>query len=84
MLTCTQCAEILPDLLEGQGDPALRQSLLEQAAGRERCQHCVDTYKQCAELTGQAYAETRPPELCEHLLAYLREHLQPPPPPPER
>ena len=76
MLTCIQCAEVLPDILEGKGDPLLRRRLLAQADSCNRCRHCVDSYKKSATLTRHAFDAAEPPELCEHLLAYLRDHLQ--------
>lgn len=75
MLNCTQCAEVLPDILEGKGDPMLRRRLFVQAEKCDRCKRCLDSYKKSAELTRHAYGESEPPATCEHLLAFLRDHV---------
>jgi hypothetical protein len=75
VFNCAQCAELLPDLLEGKGDPILRRRLLVQTEKCEQCRHCVDTYRKSAELCRQAYRDAEPPETCEHLLDFLRQHL---------
>ncbi len=74
MLNCTQCAEVLPDIIEGKGDPMLRRRLMLQAESCDRCRRCVEAYGKTASLTRHAYDEVEPPEPCEHLLAFLREH----------
>jgi hypothetical protein len=75
MLNCTQCAEVLPDILEGKGDPMLRRRILVQAERCDRCRRCVESYKKTADLTRIAYGANEPPDTCEHLLAFLRERV---------
>ena len=75
MLTCAKCAEVLPDILDGTGDPNLRVEFLAQTTHRAKCQRCVETYQKSAHLTRYAFSENKPTELCEHLLAFLRDRL---------
>lgn len=77
MLNCTQCAEVLPDLIDGKGDPILRRRLLAQADKCERCRRCVEGYKKTAALSRHAFGEARSADTCEHLLEFLREHVHP-------
>lgn len=74
MLSCAQCADLLPDILEGRGDPLLKRRLEEQMQSCERCRRCVEGYSKTAALTRHAYEEASPPKACDHLLAILRDH----------
>ena len=75
MFTCAKCAEVLPDLIDGKGSSVLRSQLMEQTQQRAKCKHCVESYQKSATLTRHAYSNSEPPELCDHLLAFLRNHL---------
>ena len=75
-LTCTQCGEILPDIVDGDLTSERARELLAQAKSRPRCRYCLDTYKQTAALCHQALGqEQQTPEESERLLAFLRDKL---------
>jgi hypothetical protein len=77
MLNCTQCADVLPDFIEGKGDPMLRRRVRLQTESCDRCKRCVESYKKTTELARHAYGESEKQGTCEHLLEFLRQRVRP-------
>ncbi|MBN1961746.1 MAG: hypothetical protein JW841_12450 [Deltaproteobacteria bacterium] len=77
MLTCADCAKLLPDIIDGNAKPALYDEFIYQTKQREKCRHCYETYKKSAKLMRIAYTNSEPSQPCEELLKFLRNRLVP-------
>jgi len=77
MITCSQCGEILPDIVDGHASEQA-EALLAQSKDRERCQRCIDVYRKTASLCREALRKVVPATNVkdgEQLLSALREKL---------
>ncbi len=76
MVTCSDCGEIFPDIVDGDTTSERARAVLSQCQERQRCARCLESYKKTTTLCHEALKSDNPdPKEGERLLALLRDKL---------
>ena len=80
MITCAECGEILPDIVDGDLTSEQARALLAQAENRPRCQGCIEVYCKTAKICREVLQKAPLPagdrdSDGERLLTFLRDTL---------
>jgi hypothetical protein len=75
MITCDDCAELFPDLVDGRCDSKRHRDLLALLDARELCRRCFESYRLTTSLCRRALRHSPSPQATERLLAFLRDEV---------
>ncbi len=75
LLSCKQCAEILPDIVDGTASAELIRRVLWQTEQRARCKACYESYLMSIKLARHAFIDQEPEGLYESLRTFLHARV---------